>query len=57
MNIQLSGAEEFIDQKFTTALGQVLIRYVVLDFIYGALGRLNALGLETLSEILHDMED
>lgn len=29
MNIQLTGTEEFIDQKFTAALGQVLIRYVV----------------------------
>jgi hypothetical protein len=28
MNIQLSGAEEYIDQKMTGALGQVLIRYV-----------------------------
>lgn len=28
MNIQLAGAEEFIDQKFTSAVGQVLIRYV-----------------------------
>ncbi|CRK37479.1 hypothetical protein BN1723_004651 [Verticillium longisporum] len=26
MNIQLSGAEEYIDQKMTGALGQVLIR-------------------------------
>jgi small nuclear ribonucleoprotein (snRNP)-like protein len=28
MNIQLSGAEEWIDQQMTSALGQVLIRYV-----------------------------
>lgn len=28
MNIQLSGTEEFIDRKFTGALGQVLIRFV-----------------------------
>ena len=28
MNIQLSNTEEFIDRKFTGALGQVLIRYV-----------------------------
>jgi small nuclear ribonucleoprotein F len=28
MNIQLSGAEEYIDQQMTSALGQVLIRYV-----------------------------
>lgn len=27
MNIQLSGAEEWIDQQKTSALGQVLIRY------------------------------
>lgn len=27
MNIQLTGAEEYIDQKMTSALGQVLIRY------------------------------
>ncbi|KAJ0157329.1 putative small nuclear ribonucleoprotein F [Colletotrichum tanaceti] len=27
MNVQLSGAEEYIDQKLTGALGQVLIRY------------------------------
>lgn len=26
MNIQLSNTEEFIDRKFTGALGQVLIR-------------------------------
>jgi hypothetical protein len=30
MNIQLSGAEEWIDQQMTSALGQVLIRYVLL---------------------------
>jgi small nuclear ribonucleoprotein (snRNP)-like protein len=29
MNIQLSGAEEWIDQEMTSALGQVLIRYVL----------------------------
>ena len=28
MNIQLSGAEEWIDQEMTSVLGQVLIRYV-----------------------------
>lgn len=28
MNIQLSGAKEYIDQQMTSALGQVLIRYV-----------------------------
>jgi hypothetical protein len=28
MNIQLSGAEEWIDQTMTSVLGQVLIRYV-----------------------------
>lgn len=28
MNIQLSGAEEWIDQQMTSVLGQVLIRYV-----------------------------
>jgi small nuclear ribonucleoprotein (snRNP)-like protein len=27
MNIQLSGAEEWIDQQMTSVLGQVLIRY------------------------------
>jgi hypothetical protein len=30
MNIQLSNTEEFIDQKSTGGLGQVLIRYVGL---------------------------
>jgi small nuclear ribonucleoprotein F len=34
MNIQLSNTEEFIDRKFTGALGQVLIRFV---FIFHAL--------------------
>ncbi len=29
MNIQLSGAEEWIDQQMTSVLGQVLIRYVI----------------------------
>ena len=29
MNIQLSGAEEWIDQQMTSVLGQVLIRYVL----------------------------
>lgn len=29
MNIQLTGAEEYIDQKMTSALGQVLIRYAL----------------------------
>jgi hypothetical protein len=29
MNIQLSGAVEYIDHKETGTLGQVLIRYVV----------------------------
>jgi small nuclear ribonucleoprotein (snRNP)-like protein len=29
MNIQLSSAEEWIDQQMTSALGQVLIRYVL----------------------------
>ncbi|RDW66063.1 hypothetical protein BP6252_09698 [Coleophoma cylindrospora] len=32
MNIQLSGAEEYIDQKMTSALGQVLIRYYISSF-------------------------
>lgn len=31
MNIQLSGAEEYIDQKMTSVLGQVLIRLVRMD--------------------------
>ena len=31
MNIQLSGTEEFIDGKSTGSLGQVLIRYVILE--------------------------
>lgn len=30
MNVQLSGAEEYIDQKMTGALGQVLIRYATI---------------------------
>jgi small nuclear ribonucleoprotein (snRNP)-like protein len=29
MNIQLSGAEEWIDQQMTSVLGQVLIRYAL----------------------------
>jgi small nuclear ribonucleoprotein F len=33
MNIQLSGAEEWIDLQMTSALGQVLIRYVWHLFI------------------------
>ena len=33
MNIQLSGAEEWIDQEMTSALGQVLIRYVLFPGI------------------------
>lgn len=32
MNIQLTNAQEFIDQKFTSDLGQILIRCVVLSF-------------------------
>lgn len=28
MNIQLTNAQEFIEQKFTSDLGQILIRYV-----------------------------
>ncbi|KAI2616297.1 like-Sm domain-containing protein [Hypoxylon sp. NC1633] len=28
MNIQLTSAQEFIDQKFTSDLGQILIRWV-----------------------------
>ncbi|KAJ0353584.1 hypothetical protein COL154_001086 [Colletotrichum chrysophilum] len=34
MNIQLSGAEEYIDQKMTGALGQVLIRYESISFTH-----------------------
>jgi small nuclear ribonucleoprotein F len=30
MNIQLTNAQEFIDQKFTSDLGQILIRCVAL---------------------------
>jgi small nuclear ribonucleoprotein F len=33
MNIQLSGAEEWIDQQMTSVLGQVLIRYVNTFFV------------------------
>ncbi|CCF37095.1 small nuclear ribonucleoprotein F [Colletotrichum higginsianum] len=36
MNIQLSGAEEYIDQKLTGALGQVLIRCNNVLWIRGA---------------------
>ena len=36
MNIQLAGAEEWIDQQMTSVLGQVLIRYVV--YLFAALG-------------------
>lgn len=34
MNIQLTNAQEFIDQKFTSDLGQILIRYVSLSYFY-----------------------
>ncbi|KAL2759600.1 hypothetical protein ACRALDRAFT_2094925, partial [Sodiomyces alcalophilus JCM 7366] len=36
MNIQLSGAEEYIDQKLTGSLGQVLIRCNNVLYIRGA---------------------
>ncbi|KAK1999739.1 LSM domain-containing protein [Colletotrichum falcatum] len=36
MNVQLSGAEEYIDQKMTGALGQVLIRCNNVLWIRGA---------------------
>ncbi|TDZ23482.1 putative small nuclear ribonucleoprotein F [Colletotrichum sidae] len=36
MNIQLSGAEEYIDQKMTGALGQVLIRCNNVLWIHAA---------------------
>ena len=40
MNIQLSGAEEWIDQQMTSVLGQVLIRYVSISFGFlGSTGR------------------
>lgn len=39
MNIQLSGAEEWIDQKMTSVLGQVLIRYISsLPFKFPGIG-------------------
>jgi len=38
MNIQLSGAEEWIDQHMTSVLGQVLIRYVKSRFGGGETG-------------------
>lgn len=34
MNIQLTNAQEFIDQKFTSDLGQILIRCVSLSYSY-----------------------
>lgn len=34
MNIQLSGAEEWIDQQMTSVLGQVLIRYAYHQFYF-----------------------
>lgn len=34
MNIQLSGAEEWIEQEMTSVLGQVLIRCVETAFLY-----------------------
>lgn len=34
MNIQLSDTKEYINRKFTGALGQVLIRYVRPCWIY-----------------------
>lgn len=40
MNIQLSNTEEFIDRKFTGALGQVLIRFVSL--LLTVLGKLRS---------------
>ncbi|KAK8026104.1 LSM domain-containing protein [Apiospora arundinis] len=36
MNIQLTGAQEFIDQKFTSDLGQILIRCNNVLWIKGA---------------------
>jgi len=36
MNIQLTGTEEYIDQKMTAALGQVLIRCNNVLWIQGA---------------------
>lgn len=33
MNIQLSDAEEYLDQKLSSVLGSVLIRYVGLNLI------------------------
>jgi hypothetical protein len=47
MNIQLSGAEEWIDQKMTSVLGQVLIRYAIPPTI--ELDRLAGLNQEAKS--------
>lgn len=38
MNIQLSNTEEFIDRKFTGALGQVLIRCNNVLYVTAATG-------------------
>ncbi|KAI0994696.1 hypothetical protein K3495_g13485 [Podosphaera aphanis] len=42
MNIQLSGAEEWIDQQMTSVLGQVLIRCNNVLWMKGADGDNNA---------------
>jgi small nuclear ribonucleoprotein F len=39
MNIQLSNTEEFIDRKFTGALGQVLIRCNNVLYVTAADGK------------------
>lgn len=38
MNIQLSGAQEWIDQEMTSELGQVLIRCVLPFCLYSSYG-------------------
>ncbi|KAI0479466.1 like-Sm domain-containing protein [Xylariaceae sp. FL0804] len=39
MNVQLTGAQEYVDQKFTSDLGQILIRCNNVLWIKGANGQ------------------
>lgn len=49
MNIQLSGAQEWIDQEMTSELGQVLIRFVLsLRFCF-AVGKSANVGIDAIT--------
>ncbi|KAH6621245.1 hypothetical protein B0J18DRAFT_369164 [Chaetomium sp. MPI-SDFR-AT-0129] len=50
MNIQLSNTEEFIDRKFTGALGQVLIRCNNVLYVTAATGEDSKGGDDTRME-------